>query len=59
MRSTHTKFNELINNTEVTWDSTTGLVSVDEALWDAFFKVCIFFYSILLVHLFVLKLEIN
>lgn len=43
MRSTHTKFNELINNTGVTWDSTTSLVSVDEALWDAFFKVCIFF----------------
>ncbi|KAK1375166.1 hypothetical protein POM88_031359 [Heracleum sosnowskyi] len=38
MRSMHTKFNELINNTGVTWSSTTGLVSADDSLWDAFFK---------------------
>ncbi|KAK1397201.1 hypothetical protein POM88_007064 [Heracleum sosnowskyi] len=38
MCSTHTKFSELINNTGVTWTSTTGLVSADDVVWDAFFK---------------------
>ncbi|KAK1404581.1 hypothetical protein POM88_004186 [Heracleum sosnowskyi] len=38
MHSTHTKFNELINNIGVTWSSTIGLVSADDSLWDVFFK---------------------
>ncbi|KAF1002787.1 hypothetical protein AG4045_004901 [Apium graveolens] len=38
MHSVHTKFGELINNTGVTWSSTTGMVNADESVWDAFFK---------------------
>ncbi|XP_074322880.1 uncharacterized protein LOC141659852 [Apium graveolens] len=38
MRSVHTKFGELINNTGVTWITTTGMVNADESVWDAFFK---------------------
>ncbi|KAL8093181.1 hypothetical protein AgCh_035170 [Apium graveolens] len=38
MRSVHTKFGELINNTGVTWSSTTSMVNADESVWDVFFK---------------------
>lgn len=51
MRSAHTKFNELISNTGVTWSSVTGMVSANEAIWDAFFKVCFilnFFFDMLI-----------
>lgn len=38
LRSVHTKFGELINNSGVTWDALSGKVSASDTVWDDFCK---------------------
>ncbi|KAI3524151.1 hypothetical protein L1887_02803 [Cichorium endivia] len=40
LKSRHTKFTELINNTGVTWDSVSGKVFANDTVRDDFFKGC-------------------
>ena len=44
LRTTYTKFTELITRTGVTWDATSGVVYANDELWDEYSLVHVFFF---------------